>query len=174
MSARNAVPFDETAVWAVLALKQLSYGFARLDEIDDGDPSPRMMFYFSSIYNQLAVLFLLDKQESDPIGGALYPALRRHGHEDLLNEIAEILDKPFGATTFGNVVRLFRNKIVTHTTYSQTDLDKISELVNMQDPENQVHWYFFLVEIRDAAARLMIAIARATGRPMSDFGIGLA
>ena len=74
------------------------------------------------------------------MGGSVYPALERHGLADLLAPVKAVLDKPLGNTTFGDAIRVFRNKAIVHSTHVDADLERIYKTVNMSRPENQMRW----------------------------------
>jgi len=162
---------DETAVFLVHTLKQVLYGFDQLDALaDEVDPgSPVMAFYLGSIYNYIALLFLLDGR-GKPMGGSVRPALERHGLADLVNPIKAVLDESLGSTTFGEVIRVFRNTAIVHSTHGDADLDRIYKAVDMSRPDNQMRWQQLLERLRDEIKSLAISIARSTGRPLEDFG----
>ena len=117
---------DETAFFVVHALKQVLYGFDQLDTLrpDVESGSPKIAFYLSSIYNYIALLFLLDGK-AKPMGGSVYPALERHGLANLLAPVKAVLDEPLGNTIFGEAIRVFRNKAVVHSTHADADLERI-------------------------------------------------
>ena len=162
---------DETAFFVVHTLKQILYGFDQLDalgpDVDHG--SPIKAFYLNSIYNYVALLFLLDGK-GKLMAGSVYPALERHGLADLLYPVKAVLDEPLGGTTFGEAIRVFRNKAIVHSTHSDADLERIYEAVNMSRPENQMRWQELLERLYDAIKGLAISVARSTGRLLEDFG----
>src|SRR5206468_957384 len=115
----------ETVAFVVHAVKQFSFGLERLSGIADQYPdgTPPKAFYLSALYNYVAVFYLLDKPKNKPMGGAFYPSLERHGLQYLLDPIQTLLREPMGTTTFGEVVRVVRNKVVVHSTYRDSDLN---------------------------------------------------
>src|SRR6059036_2919248 len=100
-------------------LRRSAIGIA--DQYPDG--TPPKAFYLSALYNYVAVFYLLDKPKNKPMGGAFYPSLERHGLQYLLDPIQTLLREPMGTTTFGEVVRVVRNKVVVHSTYRDSDLN---------------------------------------------------
>lgn len=166
-----AVDLDESAVFLVHTLKQVLYGFDRLDAVsEDVEPgSPAMAFYLGSLYNYLAVLFLLDGG-GRPMGGSAYIALERHGLAGLLDPVKSLLSQRIGTTTFGEVIRVFRNTAIAHSSHSDADLNRVYRSVDMSRPENQTRWQDLLHDLRDEIKTLALAIARSTGRPLEDFG----
>lgn len=129
---------NEAVVFIVHAIKQLVYGFERLDEIADAasDGSAMKAFYMNAIYNHIAAFYLLDKGDK-PMGGAFYPALVGVGLERLLQPVDLVLTRPMGSTTVGEVIRVFRNKAIMHSGYRDADLDRIYAAVDMELAENQ-------------------------------------
>lgn len=162
---------EEAAVFLIHTLKQVLYGFDRLDAIsDEVEPgSPAIAFYMGSLYNYLAVLFLLDGR-GKPMGGSAYAALERHHLESLLDPVRSLLSQPMGTTTFGEVLRVFRNSAIAHSSHTDADLNRVYAAVDMNRVENQALWLAHLHELRDQVKVLALAIARATGRPPEDFG----
>lgn len=164
---------DEVAVFLIHTLKQVLYGFDRLDVVSDRvEPgSAAMSFYLGSIYNYLALLFLLDKKPGDAMGGSVYPALKPFGLESLLDPIRGTLDTPLGSVTFGEAIRVFRNTAIVHSNHADSDLDRIYAAVDMTSPENQRLWQELLHQLRGDIKLLSLGVAGATGRPLRDFGI---
>lgn len=162
---------DEAAFFIVHTLKQVLCGFDQLDALgQDVDPgSPTMAFYLNSIYNYVALLFLLNGKDK-PMAGSVYPALERHGLADLLDPVKAVLGEPIGGTTFGEAIRVFRNKAIVHSTHADADLERIYEAVNMSRLENQMRWQELLERLSDAIKGLAISVARSTGRSLEDFG----
>ncbi len=162
----------ETVTFVVHATKQLCWGFERLNAIADDyqEGSAAKAFYLSAIYNYIAVFYLLDRNER-PMGGAFYPALERHGLQHLLTPINSILGQLMGATTFGEVVRVARNKVVVHPTYRDTDLDPLYSQVDMQDVANQSRFQNLLVELEGETRELAWRLIQATGLPPEQFGL---
>ncbi len=163
----------ETIVLVVHAIKQLTYGFERLDKVADSvaDGSAMKAFYMNAIYNHVAAFYLIDKKDK-PMGGAFYPALLKLGLEDLLKPVEDALARPLGSTTVGEVVRVFRNKAVVHPSFQDADLDRIYAAVDMERPENQSCLQDALVEICLESARLAINLADSAGIPRRDLGLG--
>jgi hypothetical protein len=163
---------DDTAVFIVHTLKQVMYGFEKIDALgpEVAPGSPMIAFYLNSIYNYIAQLFLLDSKKK-PMGGSIYSALKRHGLANLLDQIKVILDEPLGDITFGEAIRVFRNKAIVHSTHADADLKRIYEAVDMGCIENQLRWQELLKRLYDAIKVLALSVAHSTGRPFEDFGI---
>lgn len=161
----------ETVTFIVHAIKQLCWGFERLNSIADDyeDGSPAKAFYLSAIYNYIAVFYLLDKG-TNPVGGAFWPALKVHALQNLLNPVGHILNEPMGATNFGEVVRVVRNKLV-HPTYRDKDLDRLYAQVDMLNGLNQSRFQDLLVKLEGATRDLAWKLAQSTGLPPEQFGI---
>lgn len=165
---------DETAVFLVHTLKQILYGFDRLDAIADHlvAGSAAMSFYLGSIYNYVALLFLLDKNGAS-MGGSVYRTLRPFELEHLLDSMQSTLETRIGSIAFGEAIRIFRNNAIVHSTHSDADLDRVYSSVDMSVLENQLRWQELMHQLRDDIRQLSVDVARSTGRPLSDFGIGL-
>lgn len=163
----------ETVAFVVHAVKQFSFGVERLSGIADdyADGTPPKAFYLSALYNYVAVFYLLDKQKDKPMGGAFYPALERHGFQDLLDPIQALLSQPMGTTTFGEVVRIVRNKVVVHSTYRDADLDDLYGQVDMRHPANQTRLQQLLVALHAETRELALRLVQQAGLRPEDFGI---
>lgn len=163
---------EETAAFIVHAVKQFCFGLEMVNELADdySDGSAGKAFFMCAIYQHLAVFYLIDRG-SRPMGGAFYPALKAHDQEHLLDPIREVLETPLGDTTFGEVLRVFRNKVLVHPDYSGAELDRVYEDVDMSLPEVQERWQELLLQVYLETKLLGIRVAEATGRPLSDFGI---
>jgi hypothetical protein len=166
-------PLTETMVFLVHAVKQFCFGFERLDDKSDEyeDGSAAKAFYLTSIYNYLAVFYLLDQGPNDALGGAIYKALKRHRLEDALAGIARILRTPIGTTNFGELVRVFRNKVVVHTSYSDADLDRLYEAADMHDSKIVSAYQSALVEVYAETKLLPLVLIPRVGLRLEDFGI---
>jgi hypothetical protein len=164
---------QQTLVFLIHAIKQFCFGFEQLnetaDDMDDG--SAAKAFYMASLYNYISVFYLLDKQPGDPHGGTLYKALRPHGLDDHLAPIAATLQRPVGTTTFGEIVRVFRNKAIVHTTYSDADLDRIYASADMQDAAVAQTFNDALWDIYAETKLLPVNLIRSAGMSPEDFGI---
>ena len=166
-------PLSETLVFLVHAVKQFCFGFETMndhaDEYEEG--SAAMAFYMNAIYNHIVAFYLLDKEKNDPMGGSFHKALKLHGLEDALKPIREILESPVGSTTFGEVVRVFRNKVAVHTSYLDRDLDRIYEAADMHVPENVGRFHDLLLRTYQQTKLLPIALIERAGLDPADFGI---
>ena len=150
----------ETVIFIVQGLKRLFYAFDRLDETCDeaANGSTVKAFYLDAIYNYVSAFVLLDKG-SKAVGGAIPKALERVGLQDALSPIYKILDSSLGSTTFGDTIRIFRNKALVHPQYRDRDLDRIYSLVDMQDPKVQSEFQNKLMQLRDACRQLGLSLA---------------
>ena len=74
-------PKVNTITKIVFAIKQFCYGFETMNEMSDkfGDGSPIISFYINSIYQYIAVFYLLNK-ENNPMGGTFYKLLKVNLH----------------------------------------------------------------------------------------------
>jgi hypothetical protein len=163
---------EETAIFIIHAIRQFCFGFEKMNNLEEHyvDGSPGKAFFINAIYQQLAVFYLIDKRHS-PIGGVFYPALKKHGLEKLLDPIRRLMETPLGNTTFGEIIRVFRNKVIVHPDFGDSDLDRIYKQVDISMPDIQAQWQDLLLHTYTETKLLAIRIARATGRPLSDFGI---
>ena len=161
----------EAVVFMVHGLKRLSFGFYRLDEVAAAeDGSPMKSFYLDGIYNYLTAFFLLDKDDNSP-GGTFHKVLARSGLEHLLDPVRTALDARFGSTTFGEVVRVFRNKHLVHGSHRSADVDRIYAQVDMQNPRVMADYQARLERLRDLCHELAHDLANAAGIKPRDLGL---
>lgn len=163
---------EETAAFIVHAVKQFCFGFEMMNELADdyADGSAGKAFFMCAIYQHLAVFYLIDRGSRN-MGGAFYPALEIHHLEHLLDPIREVIEAPLGDTTFGEVIRVFRNKALVHPGGGGIELDRVYDKVDMSLPEVQERWQELLMQAYMETKLLGIRVAKATGKPLSDFGI---
>ena len=76
-----------------------------------------------------------------------------------------------GTTTFGEVVRVVRNKVVVHSTYRDSDLDKLYREVDMQNLANQTRFQQLLVQLHAETRELALRLVQEAGLRPEDFGI---
>jgi hypothetical protein len=163
----------QTVVFIVHAIKQLTYGFERLDEVAESaaDGSAMKAFYMNAVYNHIAAFYLLyDKQRK--VTGAFRYALRQLDQEDLLDPVDKILARPMGTITVGEVIRAFRNKGIVHSSFQDADLERIYEAVDVELPENQALLQDALAGICLESASLAINLADAARIPRRNLGLG--
>ncbi len=155
-------PLTETVVFIVHALKRLSYGFRRLDEVADSakDGSPKKAFYLDGVYGYVAAFFLLDKKAKTP-GGAFYRALEPFGLTHLLDPVRAVLDAKFGGETFGKTILAFRNKALVHPRYRHSDVDKVYAHLNMLDPSVRADFQERLERLHETCLTLALELAKA-------------
>lgn len=117
----------------LVSLKEFCYGFDRLESIA-GELEPgvaTIRFYFNSLYQYVGNYYL--------VGGAnkLINVLENIGSGDLLRPITELLDIPLGSTTFGQIVRSFRDKFLTHQSFVFRTLEReVHDRFDILDPAN--------------------------------------
>jgi len=164
---------EQTLVFLIHAIKQFCFGFETLNDNADRyqDGSAAKAFYMSAIYNYLAVFYLLDKNKGDPVGGCFYGALKPHGLADILEPIRETLESPVGTTTFGEIVRIFRNKAIVHARYRDDDVDRIYAAADMADPAIAAEFHALLWQVYEQTRSLPVAMIRRCGLKLEDFGI---
>jgi len=163
---------DETICHIVQAIKQFCFGFETMNDTSDlfNDGSPARVFYLNSIYNYIAVFYLLDKG-NDPMGGALYKLLKPFGWEDTLHEINLLLNASLGKTTFGEIIKTFRNKAIVHFENRDKGLDSIYEKINMEEPENQILLQKIMTNVYLKTRQLAIVLIKKSNFKLKDFGI---
>lgn len=121
----------------LFSLQEFSYGFERTDEIAPivGDGAAPLRFYMNSLYQYCASYFLIAGH--DKLGDVVTSL----GSGDLLTEIEEILNKKLGDTSFGEIIRIYRNKILTHPSYMFGALDeKVHGKYDILNSENALEF----------------------------------
>lgn len=163
---------EETAAFVVHAIKQFCFGFEKMAETSNSyaDASPAKSFYLTAIYQHIAIFYLLDRGKKE-MGGAFFHALVPHGLGPLLDAVREILATRLGQTTFGEIVRTFRNRVIVHPKFGDAGLDRIYDQVDMEEPEVQSLFQELLERTYIETRTLALRLAESTGRPPSDFGI---
>ena len=167
-------PLTETVVFIVHALKRLSYGFRRFDEVADSaeDGSPKKAFYLDGVYGYVAAFFLLDKKAKSP-GGAFHRALEPFGLTHLLDPVRAVLDAKFGGATFGKTILAFRNKALVHPRYRNSDVDKVYAHLNMLDPVVRADFQARLERLHETCLTLALELAKAAGIAPAELGMRL-
>ena len=167
---------QRTLVFLIHSVKQFLFGFEKLieaaDECEDG--SAAKAFYMTSFYNYVSVFYLLDKKAGDLHGGTIYKALHPHGLDGHLTPITNILTRPIGSTTFGEIVRTVRNKMIVHTTYSDSDLDRIYSAADMAHPTIAQSFHECLWDLYHETRLLPVRLIEDMGLSPADFGITIA
>lgn len=163
----------QTAVFLVHAIKQFTFGFETLNATadDNEDGSAAKAFYMGALYNYISAFFLLDRSPNTELGGAIPKALEGLDCVDLLDPIQRVLETRIGATTFGEIVRVFRNKVIVHTSYSDADLDRLYALVDMHDPANQARFHECLWTIYAEIKLLGLRVVERLGCDPKEFGV---
>src|SRR6266851_4515338 len=99
----------------LLHLDMLMYGAdqAALAELTSTVSRVPRLYHMFANANLINTLFLVDKRTS-PMGGYVFRALSQHGLKHLLDDIEVIVNAPIGRTTFGDIIRHNRNKLMVH------------------------------------------------------------
>ena len=163
----------ETLTFIVYAIKQFCFGFEKLVETADEyrDGSAAKAFYMTAIYHHLAAFYLLDKDPQHPMGGGFYKALKSHGFERYLDPVNAVLLRPLGSTTFGEVLRAFRNRAIVHPRYQGADVDHMLRQVDMSNPQTLAEFQTLLCDVYVHTKLLAINLVQAAGLKLEDFGI---
>jgi hypothetical protein len=162
----------EAVVLGVHQIKQVMYGFDRLEQIADETQhgSPMHAFYMNAIYDRLAAMFLLDA-DGKATGGLFSRVYQPLGLGGCLDEIHSVFGRDIGGLSLGETIRRFRNRFLTHGELSDSDLDKIYNDVDMLDPMTSGKFLDGLHAIRAALPRLAIGLCMDGGVDPSDVGI---
>lgn len=137
------------------SLKEFSYGVDRIREMRDSvNPlSPMMRFYSNALYQYASSYFLLagDKRLCDVLSAV--------GSGDLLSDIQNALSVPMGSTTFGEIIRAFRNKFLTHESFEPQVIDKhIHKNFDLDDPTNQTNLEVLINQLFTEIQKLLLKI----------------
>ena len=169
---------QEVLAFLVHAVKQFCFGFDALNATSDDyeDGSAAKAFYMNSTYHYISIFYLLDRKDRKtkkllPMGGTFYKALKPYGHEDVLEPIRETLETPIGTTTFGEVVRVFRNEAVVHTNYRNEDLDRLYKHADFQDPNVMQTVRELIVRVYLQTRELPRILIKREGLDPADFGV---
>ncbi|MCK4593531.1 hypothetical protein KAU45_03450 [bacterium] len=102
---------------AYYIIERLEYALSSTIVIIPGMVDPRQPIIqdvnIFTILHLITTLFLVDKKK-DKMGGFCYKALRKVGHEHLLDNICILINSKIGNTTFGDYIRHKRNKLTVH------------------------------------------------------------
>jgi hypothetical protein len=113
-------------------LRQFCYGVERVDVVAalTFETSTPVRFYVTSIYNYIATLYLLDREDL-PMGGIAFKILQPVGLDYLLNPICSVLNSPVSEEiSLGETIRRARNKTMIHGTFDTKSIaDDITPLV---------------------------------------------
>jgi hypothetical protein len=140
----------------LVSLKEFSYGLARLNEVAKGAPAGTAIirFYMNSLYQYASNYFLVGG------GNKLAHALQQLGSADLLEPIDRVLAMPLGDTTFGEIVRTFRDKFLTHSTFTFAPFeDRVLPKFDFNDSVNADRFNDLLEELYDAIENLYVQLA---------------
>ena len=146
----------------IFSLKEFCYGLDRLDEISEQveQGSVRMRFYMSSLYEYSTRYYLLNKSSDLPIGGNLYPVLRELGLEDYLNSIINTLNERIGNLDLQTILRIFRNKMITHSKYCFEPLEqRIYEIEDLREQDKFIRFQELLQKLYDQTKELYTELA---------------
>lgn len=132
--------FEATQLIGMLGtLHELMYCYERVNEasVITWSQSTPVRLYVNSIFHYVSALFLLDwkqnKTQGFPSPGTAIKALFPLGLENLLDPVYQILNSPFGTTTFGETIRRVRNGQFVHGTFSYDDIKQIASETSIHD-----------------------------------------
>lgn len=116
----------------IVSLMEFSFGFdtgERMStEVEQG--SAAMRFYMNSLYQYSCNYYL--------VGGAnkLRNILKEIGSGDLLEPVETLLATPLDETTFGEILRTYRDKFLTHQTFTLGPIQSgVYRKYNMLEPD---------------------------------------
>jgi len=118
----------------LFSLKEFCHGFDRfmlaVNEFPEGHATIR--FYMNSLYQYCFNYFITAGPDKLSI------KMKRIGCGDLLDSIEELLSSPFDTMTFKELLRRFRNKFLTHQSFSLELIEReIFKKVNLRIPANK-------------------------------------
>lgn len=104
----------------LFSLKEFSYGCERGDALSQEVPagSASLRFYMNALYQYCANYFL--------VGGSrkLRDVLKDLGSGDLLAPIDTVLETALGTTTFGDILKAFRDKFLVHQSFTFAPIEE--------------------------------------------------
>lgn len=130
----NGTEKDQVAFMQI-PLKEFSYGYDELLLMEGSvtEGSAKHRFYMGALYRYCFNFFMLHSNTDDK----LHAVLESIGSGDLMQPILKILDTPLGTTTLGEIIRTFRNKILTHRLLNLTEFEqRILKQFDFREPEN--------------------------------------
>lgn len=131
-------------IWQLIgvsgALTELSYCFDRIEEaslLTHSTSSP-VRFYVNGIFHYVTALFLLDAKKNKkiklPYPGTIIKVLHPMGLSDLLDQIYDVLNRPFGKEfNYGQTIRELRNSQFVHGSFSPANIGKLVKDSNIFD-----------------------------------------
>lgn len=117
----------------MVSLEEFSYGFQRaFGAASSEDGSSASRFYSHALYQYCASYFTAPENDKDN----LKDRLRALGSGDLVEDIEKLLDTELGETTFGCIVRRYRNRFLVHQRFRLSEMDKITDKFDLSVEEN--------------------------------------
>lgn len=156
----------------VAVLHSFCYGIERLEEVSEliRPENTPIRFYINSIYHYISVLYLLDKNRHDPMGGMVYKTLKPMGLSHLMNPVNLVLLKSLAeGMTFGETVRNIRNKFLVHGTFSPDD---IASIIQKTDLHNIFQQFYLTELIRELFDQTIILKLKITAL-LTDINVNL-
>lgn len=92
-------------------------------------------FRYFGVLHLISAMFLLDRGDR-PMGGFVYPILRQVNLEFLLEPIQSILESTVGRITFGELLRIVRNRLATHGDLSEQALPEAVREVRVRHDDH--------------------------------------
>ena len=162
----------EATVFGVHMIKQLAYGFDRLDEVVEvaSPASPKIAFYLNALYHQIAAMFLLDRG-GHPTGGFFSRVFIPLRMGDCLDPVYAILNRQINGLTVGETIRRFRNKHLVHGELSDGDLDSIYRDADLLDPDQFDRFQAALHDLRETLPQVAVSLCEQAGIRPSDVGL---
>jgi hypothetical protein len=140
----------------LFSLKEFSFGYETADHLSDAveEGSAAMRFYMNSLYQYCCNYYL--------VGGPnkLRNILQELGSGDLLQPLDTLLALPLGETTFGEILRTYRDKFLTHPTFTLRPLQtKIYRKFDLPDPDNHQLFAMLVNDLFVLTRQLYFALA---------------
>jgi hypothetical protein len=140
----------------LFSLKEFSYGVDRLDEIwhPGQQVSARVRFYMTSLHQYCASYYMLSGAHK------LKNVLCDLGSGDLLTAIDELLQSELDDTTLGHVLKAFRNKFLTHQSFTTDAIERdIHAKFDLDDPRNAAKLEDLIERLFRATQQLYVNLA---------------
>ena len=140
----------------LFSLKEFSYGVDHMDEIwrPGQEPGAQARFYMTSLHQYCANYFMLTGAHK------LRDVLRSLGSGDLLEPVEALLATPLGESTFGEILKTFRNKFLTHQSFTLDPVNRgIHAKFDLDSEQNSATLTDMIEQLFRHTQQLYVALA---------------
>ena len=131
-----------------------AHGYSRLKQVTDParDGSPEQSFYLNSLRTLCVNYFIGTSKRSSDMN--IRKILEKHNLPHLLKPIDGILNTKLESTTFGEILKRFRNKFLTHELFQVSPLDDIYKEFDMRRKDNWIVYHLLEQDLFDETVKL--------------------